>query len=172
MSDDHATADADSAVESGDGSGTTGIQVFAAPSDAPRVRWRTDLISAAVSAALALLLVLVAGNGSTFDDTTLEFVGGLPGWLLWLAQAAYGVGVLYGVVLLIGIAIFAKGRLNVARDMILAALFAVVIVVVLTQLIDNRWPEFAFFDLNQTATPSRPSSSRPRWRLRPPPHRG
>ena len=148
--DDPQAADAHSAAAPGDGSPSDGIQVFAAPSDAPRVRWTTDLISAAFSAALVFLLVLVAGNGSSFDDTTLEFVGGLPGWLLWLAQAAYGVGVLYGVGLLIGIAIFAKGRLDVARDMILAALFSVVIVLVLTQLIDNRWPEFAFFDLNQT----------------------
>ncbi len=147
--DDPQAADAHAAAPS-HGSASDGIQVFAAPSDAPRVRWTTDLISAAISAALAFLLVLVAGNGSTFDDTTLEFVGELPGWLLWLAQAAYGVGVLYGVGLLLGIAIFAKGRLNVARDMILAALFSVVIVLILTQLIDNRWPEFAFFDLNQT----------------------
>jgi len=147
--DDAQAADAQSAAPS-HGSASDGIQVFAAPSDAPRVRWTTDLISAAISAVLAFLLVLVAGNGSTFDDTTLEFVGELPGWLLWLAQVAYGVGVLYGVGLLLGIAIFAKGRLNVARDMILAALFSVVIVLILTQLIDNRWPEFAFFDLNQT----------------------
>ena len=129
--DDAQAADAQSAAPS-HGSASDGIQVFAAPSDAPRVRWTTDLISAAISAVLAFLLVLVAGNGSTFDDTTLEFVGELPGWLLWLAQVAYGVGVLYGVGLLLGIAIFAKGRLNVARDMILAALFSVVIVLILT----------------------------------------
>ena len=135
---------------SADASRSHGIQVFSAPSDAPRVRWTTDLMSAAFSAVLTFLLILVAGNGSTFDDTTIEFVGRLPGWLRWLAQAAYGVGVLYGIGLLIGVGIFAKGRLDVLRDMLLAALFAVVIVLVLTQLIDDRWPEFAFFDLNQT----------------------
>ncbi len=62
-----------------DGSASDGIQVFAAPSDAPRVRWKTDLISAAVSAALAFLLMLVAGNGSSFDDITLEGNRGLSG---------------------------------------------------------------------------------------------
>ena len=80
MSDDHATADADSAAESGDGSGTTGIQVFAAPSDAPRVRWTTDLISAAVSAALALLPPADIIEG----PVTLHFV--LKGWLADLGQ--------------------------------------------------------------------------------------
>ena len=133
-----------------DDSGSHGIHVFAAPSDAPRVRWRTDLISAAFSAVLTLVLILVAGNGSTVDDNALDWVGTLPGWLRWLAQAAYAVGVLYGVGLLVGVGIFAKGRLQVLRDMLLAAGFAVVLVVVLTQLIDRRWPEFAFFDLNET----------------------
>jgi glycosyltransferase 2 family protein len=127
-----------------------GIQVFSAPSDAPRVRWKADLIAAAFVAVLGLLLIAVAGNGSTFDDLTLEFAGGLPGWLLWLSQAAYEVGVLYGIGLLIGVGIFAKGRLEVFRDMVLAALLAIGIVVGLTQLIDGRWPELAFFDLNQT----------------------
>jgi uncharacterized protein (TIRG00374 family) len=127
-----------------------GIQIFSAPSDAPRVRWTTDLISAGFVATLGLLLIVVAGNGSTFDRLTLEFAGGLPGWLLWLSQATYGVGVLYSIGLLIGVGLFAKGRLNVLRDMLLAALLAVAIVLVLTQLIDGRWPEFAFFDLNQT----------------------
>ena len=127
-----------------------GIQVFSAPSDAPRVRWKTDLISAAFVAALGVLLIIVAGNGSTFDDMTLEFAGGLPGWLLWLCQAAYGVGVLYGIGLLIGVGLFAKGRLDVLRDMVLAALFSVGIVVALTQLIDGRWPELAFFHLDRT----------------------
>jgi glycosyltransferase 2 family protein len=137
--------------ESSAGAGNgRGVQVFSAPSDAPRVRWRTDLISAAFVAVLGLLLIAVAGNGSTFDDLTLEFAGGLPGWLLWLSQAAYGVGVLYGIGLLIGVGLFAKGRLDVFRDMVFAAVLAIGIVVGLTQLIDGRWPELAFFDLNQT----------------------
>lgn len=149
--DGHAVSPSDAAEDSPAGAARRhGIQVFSAPSDAPRVRWRTDLISAAFVAVLVLLLIVVTGNGSTFDDSTLEFVGGLPGWLLWLSQAVYGVGVLYGVGLLIGVGLFAKGRLGVLRDMLLAGLLAVVITVVLTQLIDERWPELAFFDLDQT----------------------
>ncbi len=152
------TTDDDRAGSTGDASESSsaggarrhGIQVFSAPSDAPRVRWKTDLIAAAFVAVLGLLLIAVAGNGSTFDDLTLEFASGLPGWLLWLSQAAYGVGVLYGIGLLIGVGLFAKGRFEVFRDMVFAALLAIVIVVGLTQLIDGRWPELAFFDLNQT----------------------
>jgi hypothetical protein len=52
--------------------------------------------------------------------------------------------------LLIGVGVFAKGRLEFLRDMILAAALAVVFVLALTQFIDNRWPELAFLDLQQT----------------------
>jgi uncharacterized membrane protein YbhN (UPF0104 family) len=127
------------------------VEVFSAPSEAPRVRWRTDLLSAGVIAALLVFLIIVAGEGSTLDRNTLEFVGRLPDWLLWLGQAAYVVGVLYALGLLIGVGLFARERLDVLRDMLLAVVFAAVVVLVLTRVIDDRWPEFAFFELDDTA---------------------
>jgi hypothetical protein len=71
-----------------------GFQVFSSPSDAPRVRWETDLVSAGLYTALLVFLALVAGNGSSLDGNTLAYVGTLPGWLLWLGQAVYAVGVI------------------------------------------------------------------------------
>ncbi len=129
-----------------------GIAVFAAPSGAPRVRWVTDLFFAGVSASLVVLLILVAGTGATVDDVTLDFVVEFPGWLLWLAQAAYVVGVVYGLGLLIGVGLLAKGWLELLRDMLLAAALAVVMVFAMSRMIDGRWPEFAIFDLNETRT--------------------
>jgi hypothetical protein len=126
------------------------IQVFSAPSDAPRVRWRTDLFSAGFTSAMLIFLIIVAGEGSSLDRNTLEFVGDLPGWLLWLGQSAYVVGVVYAFGLLIGVGIFARGRLEFLRDMLLVAVLAVVIVLFLTQWINNRWPELAVFDLQET----------------------
>ena len=107
-------------------------------------------MSVGFTTALLVFLILVAGEGSTLDDNTLAFIGTLPGWLLWLAQAAYLVGVLYALGLLIGVGVFARDRLEFLRDMILAAALAVVFVLALTQFIDNRRPELAFFDLQQT----------------------
>jgi hypothetical protein len=69
-------------------------------------------------------LINVAGEGSSFDRYTLEFVGDLPGWLLWVGQASYVVGVVYSFGLLIGVGVFARGRLGLLRDMLLAAVFA------------------------------------------------
>ncbi|MGI9601690.1 MAG: lysylphosphatidylglycerol synthase domain-containing protein, partial [Acidimicrobiales bacterium] len=128
-----------------------GIQVFSAPSDGPRVRWKTDLIAAGLNAGLLAVLIIVAGEGSTLDRTTLEFVGELPSWLLWLGQAVYVVGVTYAFVLLIGVGVLARDRLELLRDMLLAALLAVVSVFLLSRFIDGRWPEFAFFELDSTA---------------------
>jgi hypothetical protein len=144
------TSAPDAGSDGGVDDSSHGIQVFSAPSDAPRVRWLTDLISGGFTSALLVFLIIVAGSGSSFDDTTLAFVGDLPGWLLWLGQAAYVVGVLYSLGLLLGVGIVAKGRLQLLRDMLLAAVLAVVVVVTLTQWLDNRWPEFAFFDLQDT----------------------
>ena len=136
-----------------DGSPTgrsTGVEIFSAPSDASRVRWTSDLIAAGTNTALLIFLIIVAGEGSTLDRSTLEFIGQLPGWLLWIAQAAYVVGVVYALALLIGVGAFARGRLELLRDMLLAAVVAIVVVVLLTRFIDERWPEFAFFDLDDT----------------------
>ncbi|MDX2378241.1 MAG: lysylphosphatidylglycerol synthase transmembrane domain-containing protein, partial [Acidimicrobiia bacterium] len=69
---------------------------------------------------------------------------------LWLGQAAYVVGVVYAFGLFIGVGIFAKDRLELLRDLLLAAVLAVVAVVLLSQWLDDRWPELAFFDLDQT----------------------
>ncbi len=130
--------------------GARGCRCSLRPRGAPRVRLRTDLIAAALTSVGLALLILVAGDGSTFDDNALEFVGTLPGWLLWIGQAAYVVGVVYAFGLLIGVGVVARDRLELLRDMIVAALLAVVVVFALTRLIDDRWPDFPFFDLQLT----------------------
>lgn len=145
-----------------------GIQIFSAPSDAPRVRLKTDLISAGLNAALLCFLIFVAGEGSTFDTNTLRFVGGLPGWLLWLGQAAYVVELLYTFALLIGVGIFARHRLELLRDMLSAAAIAVIVAVSLSRFLE-RWPAFAFLELDRAATTFRRSSSRPALRSKLPP---
>ncbi len=127
-----------------------GIQFFSTPSDASRVRWRSDLISAGFLAVLLLVLIAIAGEGSTVDSNTLEYIGTLPGWLLWLSQATYVVAVLYALALLLGVGIFARDRLELLRDLVLAAGMSVVIAVLLSQWVDDRWPQLALLDLTVT----------------------
>ena len=128
------------------------FQVFSSASDAPRVRWRTDLAAAALLAAALVALIIVAGTGAQLDDDALEFIGTLPGWFQWLGQASYVVAVVYSIGLLVGVGIFAKGRIELFRDMVLAAVVAAVAAALMTQYIDDQWPQLALFDLQQTRT--------------------
>ena len=54
------------------------IRVFSSPSDAPRVRWRTDLISAGFIAAMLVALVIVACGGRKLGRGVLTRGNGLP----------------------------------------------------------------------------------------------
>ena len=101
---------------------------------------------------LTFVLILVAGKGSTFDDNTLDWVGEPAGLVALAGTGGLRGGRLGPVGLLVGVGIFGKGRLQVLRDMLLAAAFAVVLVLALTGIIDERWPEFVFFHLDQTRT--------------------
>ena len=128
------------------------VEIFSSASNAPRVRWSADLAGAVVTAIALIALIAVAGTGAELDDDALDFIGTLPGWFRWLAQASYLVAVVYSIVLLVGVAFFASGRLGVVRDMLLAAAAAVASSVLLTLWIDDRWPQIALFDLQQTRT--------------------
>jgi glycosyltransferase 2 family protein len=126
------------------------VQVFSSPSDAPRVRRTTDLVSIVVNTLLLIALVSVAGDGTELDDNVLAFVRTLPGPMLWLAQAAYAIAIVYAIVLLFGVGIVASRRLGLFRDLLLAATLSIGIAVVLTRAIDGVWPQVALFDLQQT----------------------
>ena len=143
------TTDPDPLLDDRKGGGI-GVQVFATPSDAPRVRWRMDLLVAAVDIGLLVVLLLVAGDGSSFDKAVLGFAADLPGWVLWLGQLGYVAGVLYTVSLLIGVGLVARHRLELLRDLLLAAGLAALLVVFFSWIADGRWPEIAFVDLDDT----------------------
>ncbi len=133
-----------------EGGRSGGIQFFSAPSDAARVRWRSDLVSAGFITIALLFLIAVAGEGSTVDTNTLDYVGDLPGWLLWLSQATYVVAVVYALALLVGVGVFARDRLELLRDLLLAAGLSMLFTVLLSRWIDDRWPQLAFLDLSVT----------------------
>ena len=129
-----------------------GIQIFSAASGAVRIRRSADGAIALIAASLVVLLIIVVGEGSAFDAAWEDMVRELPGWVLWMSQAAYIVGVAYGAILLVGVGLFAHRRLELVRDLLLSATLAVLITGALTQMIDERWPEVPLTDLDQTAT--------------------
>lgn len=129
-----------------------GIRVFATASGAPRVRRSTDAASVVALTILVVFLVAVVARGTAFDDAWADVVPLLPGWVRWLSQVAYVVGVTYVAVLVLGVALFARGRLELVRDLLLSAALAIATALVLTGLVDDRWPAASLTDLDQTAT--------------------
>jgi hypothetical protein len=101
-----------------------GVHVFSAPADAPRVRRSSDAATSVALAALIVFLAIVVGDGTAFDGAWGEMVARLPGWVRWVSQAAYVVGVAYAATLLVAVALFATGRLELVRDLLLSATLA------------------------------------------------
>ena len=125
------------------------IQVFSAASDAPRVRRSTDAALAAVGAGLIALLVFVVGGGTAFDDAWAQLVNQLPDWLVWISRASYLVGLAYGLALVVGVGFFAHQRLELLRDLLLAGALAMLGSALLSQLVDDQWPELAITDFDE-----------------------
>ncbi|MGI9622833.1 MAG: flippase-like domain-containing protein [Acidimicrobiales bacterium] len=129
-----------------------GIQFFAAPSDAARVRRVSDLVPAVLGSSIILLLVFVAADGTTFDAAWADLVAETPDWIVWLGQAGYTVGLLYGAGLVMGVGFVARGRLELLRDLFLAGVLAVGAAALLSGVVDDQWPEVPVTDLGDTTT--------------------
>ncbi len=79
---------------------------------------------------------------SDFDVRILDvFADRLPGWLSATLAFAFALGALYSIGLMVAIAVFAKGRRAVARDMLLAVGLAFGAAVALSWLVGQRWPQ-------------------------------
>jgi uncharacterized protein (TIRG00374 family) len=128
-----------------------GIQVFSAPSDAPRVHRINDLVTALAAVGALVVLGLVAEQGTQFDVSWSNMAGNLPGWILWALQCVYVVTLAYTVSLVVCVAVFARNRLELARDLVLAAALAGGLGAALGRLVDDRWPQIAVVT---TADPS------------------
>ncbi len=129
-----------------------GVQIFSAPSNAPRVHRVNDLVSALSAVAALVVMALIADDGAHFDDNWSTLVIQLPGWILWAAQAVYVSTVAYAVVLVVGVAVVARHRLELARDLVLAALLASGLVALLSRLVDTAWPAFTLVSTTTPAT--------------------
>jgi uncharacterized protein (TIRG00374 family) len=107
---------------------------------------------AVVGAALIAVIAIVWNGDTAVDRAWTGFVAELPAWLTWLAQATYIVSFASAIALLIGLALVARNRLELFRDLALAAVLAMASASALTRLIDDRWPAVAVTDLDVTRT--------------------
>lgn len=98
---------------------------FAAPADDPRARRPTDVGELAVSVLAVAWLMWSHRVKGDLDTRVLQFFDqGLPGWISGIATIVFIVGGLYGLGLVIGIAVFGRGRGKIVRDMVVAVALA------------------------------------------------
>ena len=129
-----------------------GLQVFASESHAPRARRSVDAATVIGGAVLVAGLAALADDPSTLQDNWSRLADSLPGWIQWLAEVTYFLGVLYLAVLIVGVGLVARERKDVLRDLLVALVSSVGLTVALTQAVSGEWPDLVVVDRADTAT--------------------
>lgn len=130
---------------------------FAAPADDPRSRRPVDVALLVLSTLVVLLLGWAHRSGIDLDVRVADFArDGIPGWISGIATIVYVVGGLYGLGLVIGIAVFGRGRWTIVRDMVLAMVITFSALVALAYLTGPEFPDFIPELLERDGTPSFP----------------
>jgi uncharacterized membrane protein YbhN (UPF0104 family)/tRNA A-37 threonylcarbamoyl transferase component Bud32 len=118
--------------------------IFAAPADDPRARRPVDVGVLVVSLVVTVLAGWAHRAPSDFDRRVFDaFDDGLPGWLRGTATVAFALASVYVLVLTVGIALFGKGRAAVVRDIVLAEVIAVGVIVTAAYLAGPEFPDMA-----------------------------
>jgi hypothetical protein len=112
---------------------------------------------AAAGGVIVAILTVVRGGGTSVDAAWSAVVDVLPTWLTWCAQALYVLSIATAGALLVSIALLGRRRLELLRDLVLAAALAVVAAGALTRFVDDGWPAVALTNLDQTRTTFRRS---------------
>lgn len=99
------------------------IRVFSSASDAPRARRPTDVVLLVTAVAVVAGMVLIAPGPGALDSAIRALLTALPGLLGWFWEISYDL--LFGwVVVLLVLALAARGRLRLLFDQVLSAALA------------------------------------------------
>ena len=131
--------------------------IFAAPADDPRARRPVDVALLIGSLVVVVLLGWAYRSGADIDARVFTFfANGLPSWISGLATAAFVAGGVYGIGLILALGLFGQGRAAIARDMLLAATFALVGVIAASYLAGPEFPDVFPELLERNGYPSYP----------------
>lgn len=115
---------------------------FAAPADDPRSRRPVDVAILVGSLIVMALTGWSHGAPSDVDVWVLEFFSdGVPGWVSGTATIVFLSGTFYVLAMIVGIAIFGRGRLSISRDMVLAEVLAFIAIVAAAYLAGPEFPD-------------------------------
>ena len=116
-----------------------GPRLFATAKDEPRARRATDLVVLAASGLGLVALGAAASPPAGLSRSLTTFLQSLPRFLdgFWQVLA----DLLLVAALLVVAAAVLRGRLALARDLVLAPVAALALALVATRLVDGAWPE-------------------------------
>jgi len=98
-------------------------RIFSSAARAPRARRPTDIVLLALSAVGILLLAIPAPGPTKLDTGITDFVQSLPGLIGWFWEICHDLLIAWAVILL-GLALFSRGRRRLFVEELLAAAVA------------------------------------------------
>ncbi|HXY71549.1 MAG TPA: lysylphosphatidylglycerol synthase transmembrane domain-containing protein [Actinomycetota bacterium] len=130
--------DVEHPATTGPRSGFRTVRIFSSAASAPRARRPTDIILLALSITGVLLLAFPAPGPTKLDTAITDFVQSLPGLIGWFWEICYDLLLGWSLVLL-GLAIFTRGRRRLFFEELLAAALALGFAVVAGRASGTDW---------------------------------
>ena len=131
--------------------------VFAAPAHDPRSRRPLDVVIL-IFGVLVVMVLAWSHRGRGELDTRLIgfFEQGVPDWISGIATIVHIVGGLYGIGLVVGIAVFGQGRGAIVRDMLVALALTYLAIVAASYLGGPEFPDLLPELIERGSYPSYP----------------
>jgi len=117
-----------------------GIRVFSSASDALRSRRPTDVVLLALAVLTVVVLTFPAPGPTSVDSLVTGLVQALPGLFGWFWELSYDLLIAWTLVL-IALALFARGRKRLLFEELLAGVLAVGFALVAGRLAGTDWSD-------------------------------
>jgi uncharacterized membrane protein YbhN (UPF0104 family)/tRNA A-37 threonylcarbamoyl transferase component Bud32 len=116
------------------------IRLFSSASDAPRSRRPTDVVLLALAVLTVVVVTFPAPGPTSIDSLVTGLVKALPGLFGWFWEIAYDLLIAWTLVL-IALALFARGRKRLLFDEVFAGALAVGFALLAGWLAGTHWSE-------------------------------
>jgi uncharacterized protein (TIRG00374 family) len=116
------------------------IRVFSSASNAPRARRPTDAVLLAIALVTVVGFSFVAPGPTLLDTATARLVRALPGLFGWLWELSFDLLIAWAAVLL-GIALFARGRKSLLLDQLMAGVLAFGLALLAGRIAGTGWSD-------------------------------
>lgn len=117
-----------------------GSRLFASGAEEPRARRAGDAFLVGLGLALVAVNGVLSTRSLRIEEEIAELLDSLPAWTDEFFRWAYGLAAVFAIWLVLAAIVRRRRRWDVARDLGLAALVALVAALILVRLVDGAWP--------------------------------